>query len=69
LISNLLLAEKARILARLRTGGTLVLAGILKGEFGQIRRAYEGAGLRLAHSRTEGEWRSGSFVREGRVGV
>jgi len=66
LISNLLLAEKARILARLQRGGTLVLAGILKGEFEQIRRAYEGAGLTLAQGRTEGEWRSGSFLLEGR---
>lgn len=68
LISNLLLAEKERILARLRTGGTLVLAGILKGEFAQIRRAFEGAGLTLAQSRAEGEWRSGSFILERRFG-
>ncbi len=68
LISNLLLAEKAGIVGRLRAGGTLVLAGILKGEFGQIRKAYEGAGLRLAHGRTEGEWRSGSFILERRLG-
>jgi len=44
------------------------LAGILKGEFAQIQRAYEGAGLTLARSRAEDEWRSGSFVLERSLG-
>ena len=63
LISNLLLAEKKRILARLESGGLLVMAGILKTEFRNIQAVYEAEGLRLIRSRTEGEWRSGSFVR------
>lgn len=61
LISTLLLAERRRILARLNRGGVLVLAGILKNEFGAVRRSYERAGLKLLASRAEKEWRSGAF--------
>ena len=63
LISNLLIAEKKRILHRLRLCGTLVLAGILKTEFVLVQKAYETAGMKLVASRVEGEWRSGSFQR------
>ncbi|MDB6016396.1 MAG: Ribosomal protein methyltransferase [Pedosphaera sp.] len=62
LISNLLIAERKRIVGRLRKEGTLVLAGILQGEFGVVQRAFEGSGLRLVRSRIEGEWQSGAFV-------
>jgi ribosomal protein L11 methyltransferase len=65
LISNLLLAECPRIAARLAPDGVLVLAGILKGEFTKVQRAYEAAGLRLVAARTEKEWRSGSFEWRG----
>jgi ribosomal protein L11 methyltransferase len=61
LVSTLLLAVRERIVARLRPGGTLVLAGILKGEFAQIQKAYEQAGLKLLRTRAQGEWRSGAF--------
>jgi len=61
LISNVLLAERARIVGRLAPNGLLVLAGILKEEFPMVQRAYEAAGLRLVTGRTEKEWRSGSF--------
>ena len=62
LISNLLVAETKRLTGRLRAGGALALAGILKEEFSQIEMACERAGLRLAQAKTEGEWRSGVFV-------
>lgn len=62
LISNLLVQERKRITSRLRPGGTLVLAGILKEEFSQVQRAYEELGLRLVTDQIEGEWRSGAFV-------
>jgi ribosomal protein L11 methyltransferase len=61
LISNVLLAERARIVGRLAPDGLLVLAGILKEEFAVIQQAYEAAGLRLVSAHTEKEWRSGSF--------
>lgn len=62
LISTLLLTEKERMLNRLRAGGVLVMAGILKEEFPEIRKAWEQAGLKLVSSRMEGEWQSGAFI-------
>jgi ribosomal protein L11 methyltransferase len=62
LISNLLVSERERIVNRLHTVGTLVLAGILKSEFKQVQSAYEQAGLKLTNSRVGGEWQSGAFA-------
>ena len=61
LISNLLIAERKRIVAQLNLGGTLVLAGILKPEFTKVQRVYENLGLKLAAAKSEKEWRSGAF--------
>ena len=61
LISNLLIAEKRRIVNRLKPDGTLVLAGILAVEFGEVERAFAGLKLKLAAKRVENEWCSGSF--------
>lgn len=61
LISNLLIAERRRIVNWLRPGGTLVLAGILAAEFGEVERSFAGLNLELRASRTENEWRSGAF--------
>jgi ribosomal protein L11 methyltransferase len=61
LISNLLIAERRRIVAQLNSGGTLVLAGILKSEFAQVQPAFEDLGLKLVAARSEKEWRSGAF--------
>jgi ribosomal protein L11 methyltransferase len=61
LTSPLLLAERQRIVAQLKRGGTLVLAGMLKSEFSRIHRIYAALGLKLAVNRTDSEWRSGSF--------
>ena len=63
LISDLLLAERSRILARLAPGGTLVLAGILRSQFAAVQRAYESANIKLKERRAENEWESGAFVR------
>ena len=62
LISNLLLAERERILARLQPGGVLIIAGIVDSEFTRVKRAYETAGLRLQASQTQRQWRSGAFA-------
>jgi ribosomal protein L11 methyltransferase len=62
LVSSLLVAERKRILARLSADGALIVAGILNSEFGQVRTAFENAGLRLVACRTQNEWRSGAFV-------
>jgi ribosomal protein L11 methyltransferase len=61
LISNLLIAERWRIVNRLKPGGTLVLAGILAAEFGRVCQAFEKLGLKLTAKRVENEWCSGSF--------
>ncbi len=61
LISNLLIAERRRIVAQVNRGGTLVLAGILRTEFLEVAKAFEGLGLQLVRCKVEKEWRSGSF--------
>jgi ribosomal protein L11 methyltransferase len=61
LISNLLIAERKRIAAQLKPGGVLVLAGILKSEFSEVRREFESLGLKLFFAESKNEWRSGSF--------
>jgi len=61
LIYDLLIQERQRILSRLAPGGTLVVAGILREQFGMVRRSYEQAGMRLMAERVQGEWHSGSF--------
>ena len=61
LISDLLITERRRIVAQLNRGGTLVLAGILKSEFREVQAAFERLRLKLVSSKTEMEWRSGSF--------
>lgn len=61
LISDLLIAERARLLARLKPGGALVVAGILATQFREVDRALTLSGLRLRGATTEKEWRSGWF--------
>jgi ribosomal protein L11 methyltransferase len=63
LISGLLIKERKRIVARLKSGGVLVLAGILKTEFSAVQLAFEKCGLKLIRAQSEKEWRSGSFYR------
>jgi ribosomal protein L11 methyltransferase len=63
LISTLLLQEKKRIVNRLKSGGVLVLAGILKSEFCSVQTTYEKLGLKFFAGRSEKEWRSGAFCR------
>ena len=47
LISNLLIAERRRIVNRLKPGGTLVLAGILAAEFAEVEQAFADMQLKL----------------------
>ena len=61
LISNLLLAEQKKLIGRLKPGGTLVLAGILKEEFPKIEKSFKQAGLKKIRDLADGEWRSGAF--------
>jgi ribosomal protein L11 methyltransferase len=61
LMSNLLIAERKTIAARLKPGGILVLAGILNSEFSEVQNEFESLGLKLISSGSRKEWRSGSF--------
>ena len=61
LIFDLLLEGSARIVNRLKPGGVLVLAGILRAQFPQVRKQYEKHGLRLICSKAENEWVAGTF--------
>lgn len=63
LIYDLLIAERDRILNRVRPDGVLVLAGILQTQFAKVERAYRRAGWRLVTSDVEKEWQSGAFAR------
>jgi len=65
LIFDLLIAERDRILNRLRPDGVLVLAGILETQFARVKRAYQQAGWKLVATEVEKEWQSGAFVRRG----
>ena len=58
---DLLIQERRRIPNRLSDRGILVLAGILRGQFPAVRRAYEQAGMYLVAHRAVGEWHSGAF--------
>ena len=64
LISNLLVAERKRIIAQLNRGGTLVLAGILQTEFAMVRAAFAELGWILARTEARNEWQSGAFTSE-----
>jgi ribosomal protein L11 methyltransferase len=61
LLANLLLAERARLMAKMTQDGVLVVAGILRREFSEVQQAYERAGLKLIARRIEKEWQSGTF--------
>jgi ribosomal protein L11 methyltransferase len=61
LISTVILAERRRLVAQLEEDGVLIVAGILKTEFGKLRREFERMGLRVMRAKTEREWRSGAL--------
>jgi ribosomal protein L11 methyltransferase len=62
LIYDLLLSERERIMNRVAPDGALVLAGILKKQFSQVKTAYEKAGMLLTKTKIQKEWQSGEFV-------
>lgn len=62
LIFDLLLAEGAKIVNRLKPDGCLILAGILKTQFDRVESACKKLGLTRVRDRKEKEWRSGAFV-------
>ena len=61
LLADLLIAERARILARVKPGGILIVAGILKREFDGVVAAYRNAGMKVVASKSQNEWRSATL--------
>jgi ribosomal protein L11 methyltransferase len=62
LTGELLVQELPIILARLKQGAGLVLAGILKAQFGVVRRACSSAGLKMTRCQVKNEWQSALFT-------
>jgi ribosomal protein L11 methyltransferase len=61
LTADLLVNHAKSIRGFLRTGGRLVLAGILDREFDAVATAYAKKGMALVRLRVEGGWRSATF--------
>ncbi|MBT5845635.1 MAG: hypothetical protein HOH86_03445, partial [Verrucomicrobiales bacterium] len=59
---DLLTANVHRIIARVKPEGVLVLAGVLKTQFAEVKAAVEGQGMVLKKTTRQGEWQSGTFV-------
>ena len=59
---DLLAANAHRIIARVKPEGVLVLAGVLKTQFVEVKAAVEGQGMVLKKTTRQGEWQSGTFV-------
>jgi ribosomal protein L11 methyltransferase len=62
LIYDMLCSEAKRITSWLKPGGHLVLAGILREQFPQVRKVYERFGLKLVRSKVHNEWHSGTMM-------
>jgi ribosomal protein L11 methyltransferase len=63
LIYDLLIAEREKLVSRLKPDGTLMLAGILTEQFAAVQRAFRLTGMKLVAQQTEREWTSGAFQR------
>jgi ribosomal protein L11 methyltransferase len=64
LLADLLMIHRDKLAARVDSGGSLLLAGILKEEFEKVSAAYLACGLKCISRHTEGEWCSGRFRKE-----
>jgi len=55
--------------AVLAEGGTLILAGLLKGQVGTVAQAYRRQGLRLVHRADRGDWPTLTLAKRVRYGT
>jgi ribosomal protein L11 methyltransferase len=62
LACDLLLIHASKICARLNPGGKLIVAGILRRQFGEVRKNFRGFNLTLQVSMSDKYWKSGQFV-------
>ena len=65
LFYDLLMANADRLIARVKPGGVLVLAGILDKQFVEVKGVIENSGMKLKRTGQRGEWRSGTFIHAG----
>jgi len=61
LTAELLAGQAEKIRARLQPGGQLIVAGMLRSEFCEIRDKFFSFGLTLAQNEVKEEWHSGRF--------
>lgn len=61
LTADLLLSQAEKICARLKPGGHLIIAGVLRSEFRQICDKFVKFQLTLADNKVEEDWHSGRF--------
>ncbi len=61
LTADVLASQAEKICARLKPGGQLIVAGILRTEFCQIQNKFVNFGLTLAGNEVKEEWHSGRF--------
>jgi ribosomal protein L11 methyltransferase len=62
LVWDLLISEAQKISARLKPGGKLIVAGILRRQFRDVQKMLQQFGLTLETSETHSTWKSGQFV-------
>jgi len=62
LFHDLLKANAEALITRVKPDGCLLLAGVLVEQFDGLKEAFESQRMRLARSKQQGEWRSGTFV-------
>jgi ribosomal protein L11 methyltransferase len=62
LARDLLISEAARICARLKPGGKLIVAGLLRRQFGEVQKTLRRFNLTLQVKTGDKTWQSGRFV-------
>jgi ribosomal protein L11 methyltransferase len=62
LAHDLLISEASKIVARLNPGGRLIAAGILRRQFGEVRKNFQRFHLTLQAKTADKTWQSGQFV-------
>ena len=62
LARDLLVNQASKICARLNPGGKLIVAGILRRQFGEVRKTLRRFNLTLQVSMNDKYWQSGQFV-------
>ena len=62
LARDLLIQEASNICSRLKPGGKLIVAGILRRQFGEVEKTLRRFNLTLQAGKSDKHWKSGQFV-------